>query len=150
MAKELGARTGLSVVVLERGKPRHAGDYAEVMDELDYSIRLRMMQDASKETVTFRHTSKDRALPIRQFGAFLPGTGVGGAGEHWTGIVPRFLPDTFDIYTRTVERYGAERLPENHSVQDWGITYAELEPFYMRAERLLGVSGKMGLDPFEG
>jgi len=150
MAKELGARTGLSVVVLERGQPRKTSDYFEGMDELDYAIRLRMMQDASKETVTFRHTSKDRALPIRQFANFLPGTGVGGAGEHWNGITPRFLPDCFELRTRTVERYGAEKLPAGHSIQDWGVTYAELEPFYTRAEWLLGISGKTGSDPFEG
>jgi gluconate 2-dehydrogenase alpha chain len=150
MAKELGARTGLSVVVLERGEPRKAIDYFNGMDELDYAIRLRMMQDASKETVTFRNTSQDRALPVRQFASFLPGTGVGGAGEHWNGVTPRFLPDCFELHTRTVERYGAGRLPANHSIQDWGITYAELEPFYTRAEKLLGISGKTGLDPFEG
>ena len=75
---------------------------------------------------------------------------MGGAGEHWNGITPRFLPDCFEIHTRTVERYGAARLPANHSIQDWGITYAELEPFYTRAEWLLGISGKTGLDPFEG
>ena len=65
MAKELGARTGLTVVVLERGGPRKTADYFEGMDELDYAIRFRMMQDVSKETVTFRHTSRDRALPVR-------------------------------------------------------------------------------------
>ena len=104
------------------------------MDELDYSIRLRMMQDASRETVTFRLTSKERALPIRRFASFLPGTGVGGAGEHWNGTTPRFLPDRFELQTRTVERYGAGPLPENHAIQDWGITYAELEPYYTRVE----------------
>jgi len=150
MAKELGARTGLSVVVLERGAPRKTADYFDGMDELDYAIRLRMMQDASQETVTFRHTSKDKALPVRQLASFLPGTGVGGAGEHWNGATPRILPDCFEIHTRTVERYGAAKLPANHSIQDWGITYAELEPYYTRAERLLGISGKTGLDPFEG
>ena len=150
LAKELGARTGLSVVVLERGAPRKTADYFEGMDELDYAIRLRMMQDVSKETVTFRHTAKDKALPVRQFVGFLPGTGMGGAGEHWNGMTPRFLPDCFDIHTRTVERYGAARLPANHSIQDWGITYAELEPFYTRAEQLLGISGKAGLNPFDG
>ena len=35
MAKELCARTGLSVAVLERGEPRHPGDYADNMDELE-------------------------------------------------------------------------------------------------------------------
>jgi gluconate 2-dehydrogenase alpha chain len=150
LAKELGARTGLSVVVLERGGPRKTADYFEGMDELDYAIRLRMMQDPSKETVTFRNTIKDRALPVRQLAGFLPGTGVGGAGEHWNGTTPRFLPDSFEVRTRTVERYGAGRLPANHSIQDWGITYSELEPFYTRAEQLLGISGKAGADPFEG
>src|SRR5665213_3115542 len=77
MAKELGARTSLSVVVLERGGPRKTQDYIGGMDELDYSVRFRMMQDYSQETVTIRHTSGDRAIPIRQLGSFLPGTGIG-------------------------------------------------------------------------
>ena len=74
----LGARTGLSIAVPERGEARKTADYLNGMDELDYAIRFRMMQDASKETVTFRHTSKDRALPVRQFAsqcaAARPGT----------------------------------------------------------------------------
>jgi gluconate 2-dehydrogenase alpha chain len=119
------------------------------MDELDYAIRNRMMQDVSKETVTFRHSSKDRALPIRQFASFLPGAGAGGAGEHWNGTSPRFLPVAFQMRTSVVERYGPRRLPADCAVQDWGITYEELEPYYARAERLLGISG-VGSDLFEG
>ncbi|HMD09601.1 MAG TPA: GMC family oxidoreductase [Candidatus Acidoferrum sp.] len=144
MAKELGSRTTLSVVVLERGGLRKTDDYGDDMDELDYAIRLRMMQDASRETVTLRHTSSHRALPIRQHASFFPGSGVGGAGEHWNGEFPRILPDCFALLSNTIEKYGAERLPEDHSIQDWGVTYDELEPHYMRAEVLLGISGKAG------
>ena len=144
MAKELGSRTALSIVVLERGGPRKTEDYADDMDELDYAIRFRMMQDLSQETVTLRHSPSQRAYPLRQHGAFLPGSGVGGAGEHWSGHFPRFLPDCFELLSRTVEKYGAARLPEDHSIQDWGITYDELEPHYTRAEFLLGISGKAG------
>jgi gluconate 2-dehydrogenase alpha chain len=144
MAKELAARTSLSVVVLERGGPRKTSDYVAAMDELDYGIRLKMMQDVSQETVTFRHTPRDRALPLRQHGSFLPGSGVGGAGEHWSGISYRYVPDAFDLHTRTLEKYGAKRLPEDHSIQDWGITYHELEPFYTRTEKMMGISGKAG------
>jgi gluconate 2-dehydrogenase alpha chain len=144
MAKELGSRTSLSVVVLERGGPHKAEDYSSDMDELDYAVRLHMMQDLSLETVTFRHAPKQRALPLRQHGCFLPGTAVGGAGEHWSAWFPRFLPDCFELLTRTVEKYGAGKLPEDHSVQDWGITYDDLEPHYTRAELLLGISGKAG------
>src|SRR5215471_3299102 len=105
MAKELGTRIHLSVLVLERGSPREPHQYLTDMDELDYAIRLRMMQDASLETVTLRHHSRQRALPLRRFGSFLPGTGTGGAGEPWQGWCPRFWPDYFQI--RWLEKYGA-------------------------------------------
>jgi len=144
MAKELGSHTALSVVVLERGGPRKTDDYSDDMDELDYAVRLRMMQDTSQETVTLRHDKSERAFPIRQHGSFLPGSGVGGAGEHWNGVFPRILPDCFELYSRSVEKYGAKRLPEDHAIQDWGVTHDELEPFYSRADVLLGISGKAG------
>ena len=143
-AKELGSRTSLSIVVLERGAAHSPTEYANGMDELEHSIHFRMMQDLSLETVTIRHSTNDRAYPVRQHGSFLPGTGVGGAGEHWSAVFPRFLPDAFELYSRTVEKYGAARLPEDHALQDWGVTYDALEPYYMRAENLLGISGKAG------
>jgi gluconate 2-dehydrogenase alpha chain len=159
MAKELGARTALSIVVLERGVSREPEEYLTTMDEVEYAIRMRMVQDPSQETVTLRHHPRQRALPIRQYGSFLPGTGVGGAGEHWTGVSARMLPDCFELHTRTVEKYGEKRLPEGNNIRDWGITYDELEPYYFRAEALMGVSGKAGNlrgkpseggNPFEG
>jgi gluconate 2-dehydrogenase alpha chain len=144
MAKELGSHTALSIVVLERGIPRQTSDYADAMDELDYAIRSRMMQDLSQETVTLRHNASQRALPLRQHGSFLPGAGVGGSGEHWNAQCPRFLPDCFELLSRTTAKYGAAALPEDHSIRDWGITYDELEPYYTRVDKTLGVSGKAG------
>lgn len=159
MAKELGTRTSLSIVVLERGVARKSSDYVDGMDELDFAIRLRMMQDLSEETVTLRHSPSQRALPLRQHGSFLPGTGVGGSGEHWNALCPRFLPDCFELLSRTTQKYGAARLPANHAMRNWGITYDALEPHYTRVDKLLGVSGKAGNikgqileggNPFEG
>ena len=159
MAKELGTRTALSIVVLERGLPRSTDGYSDDMDELDYGIRLKMMQDTSQETVTLRHDASGRALPLRRFASFLPGSGIGGAGEHWNGQCPRNVPDFFEVLSRTKEKYGMGRLPADHAIQDWGITYDELEPYYTRMDRLLGLSGKAGNlrgqkmeggNPFEG
>jgi gluconate 2-dehydrogenase alpha chain len=144
MAKELGSRTSLSIVVLERGPSRESADYANDMDELDYAIRLHMMQDLSQETVTLRHDANKRALPLRQHGAFLPGAGVGGSGEHWNAQCPRFLPDCFELFSRTTEKYGPKSLPDGHAIRNWGVTYDELEPYYTKTEKLLGVSGKAG------
>lgn len=159
LAKEIVQRTALNVVVLERGVARRQEDYLNDMDELDFSVRFSMMQDYSKETVTLRHTSRDRAIPIRQLGNFLPGTGTGGAGEHWDAFYPRHVPDLFEQFTKTVERYGQKKLPEGHAIVDWGITWGEIEPYYAKTDKLIGTSGKAGNlrgeiveggNPFEG
>ena len=144
MAKELATRTSLKILVLERGGPHKTRDYLDNMDELDYAIRLRTMQPIRDETVTLRHSMRDRALPIRQYGSFLPGTGVGGSGEHWSGISYRYYPHDFRRLSHIVEKYGRTRLPEGCTVRDWPITYDDLEPDYERAERLMGLSGKAG------
>ena len=144
MAKELTTRTSATVVALERGHPRGAADYAMDMDELDYNIRLRMMQNIADETVTHRHSLRNTAVPVRQYGSFHPGTGVGGAGEHWTGMCFRFLPSLFTLRTHLTEKHGAAHLPPDLAVQDWGVTYEQLEPHYWYAEQMMGVSGKAG------
>jgi gluconate 2-dehydrogenase alpha chain len=144
MAKEITSRTPLSVVVLERGPARETADYSAGMDELDYYIRLRMMQNIAEETITHRHSSANQAVPVRQYGSFNPGTGVGGAGEHWGAVANRFLPADFKLATHLKEKFGASRLPENLSIQDWGFTFDEIEPYYWRAEQMMGVGGKAG------
>ncbi|MDE3195187.1 MAG: GMC family oxidoreductase, partial [Acidobacteriota bacterium] len=111
MAKEIVSRTALSVVALERGGPRQSTDYLTGMDEVDYAIRFRMMQNIAEETITHRHSSRDTAVPVRQYGSFLPGAGVGGAGEHWQGMAFRFLESEFTLATHLRERFGAARLP---------------------------------------
>src|SRR5580692_10209271 len=129
MARELTLRTPLSVVVLERGPNRTVADYGASMDEVDYAIRYRMMQNIAEETVTHRHSVRDPGVPVRQYGHFLPGTGVGGAGEHWTGFAERHTPDDFTLATTMREKFGASRLPENLSIQDFPLLYDELEPY---------------------
>lgn len=147
IAKELGSRTPLSVLVLERGPVHDPDDYPKEMDELDYAIRKHSgtkVQDCSKETATLRRSPSEQALPLRELGLLIPGTGVGGAGEHWGATAYRIMPDCFQVLSKTVEKYGTKRLPEDHSLKDWGITYDEMEPYYTRAEKMLGVSGKAG------
>ncbi len=144
MAKEITHRTSLNVLVLERGLPRKASEYMEGMDELDYSIRLKMMQNIADETLTHRHSMKDPAMPVRQYGSFLPGSGVGGAGEHWNGMSFRFLESQFVLKTHLKEKYGSRKLPEDLAVEDWGVRYSDLEPYYWKAEQMLGISGKAG------
>ena len=52
--------------------------------------------------------------------------------------------DDFRVRSQTIERYGASAIPEDSSLTDWPLTYADLEPYYDRAEYEIGVSGKAG------
>ena len=135
------AKAGLSVVALERGKDRSTADFSMVHDELRYALRYDLMQNLSRETVTFRNNESMRALPMRQHGSFLLGEGVGGAGVHWNGMTHLFLDYDFQIYTKTVERYGKNKIPEGMTLQDWGITEEELDPYFYKFVEMAGISG---------
>jgi gluconate 2-dehydrogenase alpha chain len=146
LAKEL-SEAGLKVVALERGAPRSpAEDFAipHIRDELQFSIRHGLMQDVSRDTLTIRNELQQEALPMRRLGSFLPGEGVGGAGSHWNGQTWRWTDMDFKIRSMYEERYGKKYIPDDMPLQDWGITYTELEPYYEKFEYTAAVSGKAG------
>jgi gluconate 2-dehydrogenase alpha chain len=115
-----------------------------VRDELKYRVRQELMLDAAVETVTMRHASSETALPIRRWDAFPLGDGLGGGGTHWNGNTWRFTPSEFALRTHLTGRYGRNAIPGDMTIQDWGVTYDDLEPHYDRFEKLCGVSGRAG------
>lgn len=62
--------------------------------------------------------------------------GVGGTTLHWGGVTPRLHPKDFEMESR----YGL--------ASDWPLSYQELRPYYVAAERELGVAGADD-NPFE-
>ena len=146
LGREL-TRAGLKVVGLERGEPRNTvPDFQgpHMHDELRYAVRKALMQDTARETLTFRNAANQTALPMRRLGSFLPGTGVGGAAVHWNGQTYRFQDTDLRMRSRLVERYGRNAIGDDISPQDWGVTAADLEPYFDRFEYLLGTAGKAG------
>jgi gluconate 2-dehydrogenase alpha chain len=153
---------GLDVIAIERGPWRDAPtEYPPnyVQDELRYRIRHELFLRPEQTTFTFRNKMDQTALPIRSWGAFMPPNGVGGGGVHWNAETWRFLPSDFVVKTHLTQRYGAAFLPEGMTIQDWGVTYDELEPHYDAFEYLCGTSGTAGNlrgqiqeggNPFEG
>ncbi|NWB26145.1 GMC family oxidoreductase [Pseudomonas gingeri] len=161
LAKEL-TDAGLHVVVLERGADRDTQPdfaYPKVVDELEGSVHRRYLQSLSQETVTARHNLTSTAVPYRQMGSFKPGTGVGGAGSHWSGCHFRALPEDFKLRSNTEQRYGAQFIPDDMTIQDFPVSYEDLEPHFDHFEYVCGTSGKAGViqgakqvggNPFEG
>ncbi|GHB34124.1 GMC family oxidoreductase [Salinicola rhizosphaerae] len=152
---------GLNVLALERGADRTNEDFAypKPADELEYGIRHTMMQKPKQSAVTIRRNLDERALPQRKLGAFLPGDGVGGAGAHWTGVLIRPTPTDLQLKTFADQAFEPGVLQEDMQIQDFGVTWDELEPHFTFFEKVCGQSGttgnlngsiKEGGDPFEG
>ncbi len=55
--------------------------------------------------------------------------GIGGTTLHFTGWIHRLRPEAFEMNTR----FGV--------AADWPVSYAELEPYYLQAEQMIGVAG---------
>ncbi|OLT16571.1 hypothetical protein BJF79_18295 [Actinomadura sp. CNU-125] len=149
VAEQLGAR-GWQVLVLEAGNGG-TETWPGYLDSLDtfYSAVAKVPNSAYRPNKAAPSPDVLDTAPIRpaepggkeftsdgyfvQKGPLPYGTdylrALGGAGMHWLGAVPRMHPDDFAV--RRDYGYG----------RDWPLTAADLQPFYARAERAMGVAG---------
>jgi gluconate 2-dehydrogenase alpha chain len=139
LAAELG-RAGMKVIALERGPRLATKDFAP-QDELRYFQRQELRPDVKRQPVTWRPNANTRSTAFQTLSY---GNQAGGGTVHYGAVSWRFHDDDFRVRSNTIARYGASAIPEDSSVIDWPVNYAELEPFYDRAEYDLGVSGKAG------
>ena len=144
MAKELST-AGFTVVVLEQGPYQREKDFTH--DELHFKDVFNpphigqpvLMNNHARQPNTFRKTENEKAMtqPVVGYGQC-----VGGGTVHFTANYWRF--HEIDFVERT--RYGPI---EGTGFADWPIRYADLEPYYTKAEWELGVSGLAGSSPFD-
>ena len=146
-AAEMLTRVGWTVVVIEKGRnhlvdPDDPGRPLERYsnDELKFVYRWFLGPDPLVEPRTFRTGPEDGERTFTGEVNSIPST-VGGGGVHADGKVPRFREEDFAVLSTHGPVEGAE-------VADWPLGYDELEPFYAEAERLIGVAGEAGANPF--
>jgi choline dehydrogenase-like flavoprotein len=136
IAKELST-AGFSVVVLEQGPYLREKDYTH--DEIKYTFQPGLTNDPKTQPITYRKSAADTAKPMK---AIEYGRQVGGGSVHFTANYWRFHESDFHERTLFGQVNGAE-------LTDWPLTYADLEPYYTKAEYDLGVSGLAAANPFE-
>jgi len=149
-------QAGLKVVALEAGSWMRRDQFKP--DEIHNNVR-RMVTTGTKlrnEIPTFR-TGPDQ--PTRRAGNHVMMNAVGGTSIHYYANSWRFHPWDFQARSESIKRYGANSIPAGTTLEDWPLTYADLEPYYDRIEYEIGVAGKAGniqgkIDPagnvFEG
>lgn len=145
VAKEL-ATNGLSVVLLERGK--WCGPNEDRKDDLR-NQRTSILgnnsgpEDEGNPRVVVDLQGRERIVFPSQGGYSNNAACVGGGTLTYGAMAWRYHPIDF----RMRSTYGA---PEGSTLEDWPITYDDLEPYYERAEWEIGVSGDDSGNPFKG
>lgn len=137
MAKEL-AVAGFSVVVLEQGPYLRERDFKH--DEFGVTFLPAMTNDLKRQPNTYR---KNEAEKAKLQECIQYGRQVGGGSVHFTANYWRFHESDFHERSLFGPVPGA-------SLADWPISYADLEPYYTKAEYDLGISGLGGSNPFDG
>jgi choline dehydrogenase-like flavoprotein len=143
VAKELSA-AGLTVVLLERGKWYTFGDNYD--DEL-HSQRTQVLgaahgpDDARNPRVRLNSDGSKRIVRPSEGGYGHVAACVGSGTLSYGAMGWRFMPQDFQMKTI----YGC---PEGSTLDDWPITYDQLEPCYERAEWEIGVAGDDSQNPF--
>ena len=136
VAKEL-AVAGFEVVVLEQGPYLRGKDFKH--DEVATVLLNQLTNDPKRQPQTFRKTENEKAKVQFSVGY---GREIGGGTVHFTANWWRFHEVDFQERSRWGAVAGA-------SLEDWPITYHDLEPYYTKSEQDIGVSGLGGSNPFD-
>lgn len=151
VASEL-AQQGVKVLCLDKGPRYSTEDFRLKQDEIRYYARGAMVPSMKTDPLTWRERSTDGDADIPDWAAgplgtanplhLPPSLGTGGGTLHWGGACWRFRESEFRMRSIIEERLGRNALPEGHTLVDWPIGYADLEPYYDRVEWELGISGR--------
>jgi choline dehydrogenase-like flavoprotein len=131
MAKEL-ATAGFQVLVLEQGPRLGARDFEH--DEFKYFIQAHLNNQPGLQPVIYKRGPDGEP---RRSQAVVYHRLVGGGSVMFSTNYWRFKP--VDFHERSV----VGGIP-GADLQDWPISYEDLEPYYTKAEWDLGVSGVEG------
>ena len=107
------AKAGYKVVGLERGPHWEFGSdfYYTKYDEWGIGFMRKFDINLSITTATLRNNSSQFALPIRRnsigySGQIISeGWGVGGMAQHYGGVMGRYAPWVYQMYSDTVSKY---------------------------------------------
>ena len=148
----LGAAGGVAVLPLARAGLRVAGIEAGTWmyphrdfhaDEIYNNVRrlVTSTPKAQLECPTLRTNPSRKAVPARPHPMM---NAIGGTTIHYWAQSWRLKPWDFKTRSEVIRRYGAGALPKGSTLEDWPISYEDLEPYYDTVEYEIGVSGKAG------
>ena len=132
------SNAGFEVLVLEKGKNYTEADFNK--DEIAV-CRREMFTPALKDEFhiinEYQADGRLKRFDGREYSwSFWNGSMVGGSSNLMSGYFHRMKPKDFKLRSN----YGAIK---GANVVDWPISYEELEPYYDKVEKVVGVSGEI-------
>ena len=132
------SNAGFKVVILEKGKNYSEDDFSK--DELGVSRRDLFTPPLNEQKHIINEYNEDGTF-TRYDGeesgwSFWNGSLVGGSSNLMSGYFHRLKPNDFKLKSVYGEIQGA-------NIVDWAISYEELEPYYAKVEKVVGVSGRV-------
>jgi len=134
---------GYKVLILEKGSFYQKEDFFK--DEVGVCRRSTFTPKLDEE----QHVIEDLeggqwvGTPTSQSGwDFWNGNIVGGSSNFMSGYFHRMKPDDFRLKSKYGDMQGANTV-------DWPISYKDLEPYYAKAEKIVGISGRVVKHPFQ-
>jgi len=132
------SKAGFKVVVLEKGPWFRTQDFSK--DEMVatrrsvYTPNLKDEPQIIEELNEFNNWESQSTYKTGR--SFWNGNCVGGSSNFMSGYFSRLKPSDFKLLSTYGEIPGA-------NIVDWPIGYEDLEPYYEKVERIIGVSGKV-------
>jgi choline dehydrogenase-like flavoprotein len=149
IAAKILAEGGMKVLLLERGDNHFVGlDRPQGIvtnrfgnDELKFQHRDFLYHGPRINPRTFRTSEGEEVFFVGDVNALA--STVGGSTIDYAALSPRIQQKDLRIKTLFGQLEGT-------SIEDWPISYDDLEPFFDEAEKIIGVQGEAGSNPFEG
>jgi choline dehydrogenase-like flavoprotein len=136
-------KAGKKVVILEKGSFYKEEDFSK--DEIAFCRRSIVTPKLKDEfhLIEEKVDGEWISTPTYKTGwDFWNGNVVGGSSNFMSGFFHRLHPKDFRLLSEFGEIKGA-------NVVDWPISYADLEPYYEKAERIVGISGRVRVHKFQ-
>ena len=128
------AKKGKKIIVLEKGDYYKREDFSK--DELAYTKRSIVTPSLNNEyhVIEENINGKWESYTTKESGwDFWNGNIVGGASNFMSGFFHRLQPQDLKLRSSFGKIKGS-------NIEDWPITFSELEPFYDKVDKIVGVS----------
>lgn len=130
------SKKGLKVCVLEKGDIYTEKDFSKDEMVVRKSIYTPNLKDEYHTIEEFIDGSWQKFPTYETGWNFWNGSLLGGSSNFMSGYFHRLKPNDFKLAS-------SYEIPKDSNIVDWPISYDDMEKYYEKVERVVGISGKV-------